>query len=129
MRDVIIYSTRLRYEADMVALALEEAGVPHFCKQTGGPSYTAAQGPGMFFVIMVPEVALDEAEEILQSLPLSAHDAPSSRFDGPSSRFDGPSSAEHSSPAQRMAQFVVTAILLFIAAQMLYGAFRAFMGR
>lgn len=76
MSDVTVLKTGRLYEADMLAEALTEAGIPHYRRQETFAGLTFAMpampapGPGTFFTVLVPEIAKDDAEEVLASLPV-----------------------------------------------------------
>jgi len=82
MADVEILKTGLLYEADMLAQALEDEGVPYYrqIEDFAGLRFAwpamAAQGPGVFFRILVPEGASEDAREVLAGLPIEPHNNP-----------------------------------------------------
>ena len=75
--DVVVLRTGFAYEADMVANALEEAGIPFYRRQESSAGLEFAMpvagssAPGLFWLIRVPLAAADEAKEIIASLPVS----------------------------------------------------------
>ncbi len=76
MADIIILKTGRLYEADMLADALQKAGVPHYRREEHFSGLQEAMpalpmpGPGIFFTVVVPEVAQADAREILSVLPI-----------------------------------------------------------
>ena len=71
-----IMRTGKQYEIDMAANTLEEKGIPYMRRQgsTGGlitaMPMTPTPGIGVWWEILVPEVAIDEAREVLSELPM-----------------------------------------------------------
>ncbi len=63
------------YQADMVSLALKEAGVPHFLREETCSGLSLAMpispsmGPGIWFVLLVPTDCKEDAQEIISHLP------------------------------------------------------------
>lgn len=75
--DIVVLRTGFAYEADMVANALEEAGLPFYRRQESSSGLEFAMpvagssGPGIFWIVRVPLSAEEEAKEIIKSLPVS----------------------------------------------------------
>src|SRR5262249_17266360 len=74
---VVAYRSGLLYEFDMVADALEAAGVPYFRREESSSGLSFAmpvvpvQGPGVTWAIVVPRRALKRAKRIIVGLPVS----------------------------------------------------------
>jgi hypothetical protein len=74
---VVAYRSGRLYEFDMVADALEAAGVPYFRREESSSGLSFAmpvmpvQGPGITWAILVPRRALRRAKRIIVGLPVS----------------------------------------------------------
>jgi hypothetical protein len=78
---VVAFRTGLLHEADMVADALERAGVPHYRQVEAASGLTFAmpiapvQGPGAAWLVLIPQKSAARARQVIRRLPVS--DAPS----------------------------------------------------
>ena len=77
-----ILRTGKSYEIDMAANALKEKGIP-FIRQEGATGglitampMTPTPGPGVWWAILVPEVAYEEAKTVLSELPMEIQTHP-----------------------------------------------------
>jgi len=79
---VVVLETGRLFEADMATSALEEAGVPHYRQVQSSSGLSLAMpvapsaGPGVYWVVRVPEEAATTAKSVLDSLPLEAEESP-----------------------------------------------------
>jgi hypothetical protein len=78
MSDELILKTGRLYEANMLADALTQQGVPFYRReesfsgvQFAMPAFPA-QMPGVFFSVYVPEEAAEDARSVLAELPIDA---------------------------------------------------------
>ncbi len=90
--DEVGIRTGFLYEADMVANALKEAGVPHYKRvETGGIELampvSPAQGPGVWYLVCVPTKAAPKARQIIATLPVSRDPSPGIWAFNPTKRF------------------------------------------
>jgi hypothetical protein len=82
--DVVAFRSGLLYEADIVADALSEAGIPFYRRTEvlGGPEFAmpvaASPGPGTVWSVLVPEMSRASASELIESLPVSNVASPGS---------------------------------------------------
>jgi hypothetical protein len=80
--DVVVFRSGLLYEADLVADALAQAGIPHYRREEtiGGPEFAMpaapAQGVGVAFSIRVPPRAARAATKLVATLPVSNSSSP-----------------------------------------------------
>lgn len=78
MGDITVLKTSRFNEADMLAEALRDAGVPYYQEAAGigGVRYAMfplpEHGPGQFYHILVPEEVAEEARAVMEKLPLMA---------------------------------------------------------
>lgn len=76
----------------MVLNELKSAGVPAYGQEENSGGLVTAmpptptQGPGIFWVVRVPEPAAKDAERIIQSLPVDASQEPGVWHFGPDKR-------------------------------------------
>ena len=83
---VVVYRTRVLYEADMVAEAMTRAGVPFFrrMESIGGLSFAMPVpppmgAPGALWAIAVPGSWVDRAAHFIAKLPVSQEIEPGKR--------------------------------------------------
>jgi hypothetical protein len=75
--DIVAFRSGLLYEADMVADALSEAGVPFYRRSEvlGGPEFAmpvaASPGPGTVRTVLVPAQSSSLAASVIESLPVT----------------------------------------------------------
>ncbi len=78
MGDVTVLKTSRFNEADMLAEALRDAGIPYYQEAAGigGVRYAMfplpEHGPGQFYHVLVPEEAAEKARAVMENLPLMA---------------------------------------------------------
>lgn len=91
-KQIAVFRTGRSYEALMVLSELEAAGVPVYGQEenSGGlvtamPS-TPTQGPGVSWVIRVPEPAAEDAKQLIRELPVDAEQVPDVWHYGPNKR-------------------------------------------
>ena len=83
--DVVLLRTPSQLDADMLAAALDDAGIPYYrrIETPTGLRLTPAEGViGVFgncAIIVVPASAREEAREILESLPIDPDSANTAR--------------------------------------------------
>lgn len=89
---IAVFRTGRSYEALMVLNELSSAGVPAYGQEenSGGlvtamPT-TPTQGPGVTWVVRVPEPAAENARRIIQNLPVDAEQRPGVWHFGPDKR-------------------------------------------
>lgn len=91
--EVSIFSSGKLYEVDMVTDELTRRGIPFFRRQRSfaGLEFampaTAAQGPGVYFTVIVPSGAAVEARQIVEDLDFSAEEVPGFWSYGPKPRW------------------------------------------
>ena len=78
-----VFRTGKPYEILMAVEELRNAGIPVFCHEESGGMRTAmpqtpVAGPDIHWVIKVPDIAVEEALEILQVLPIHLDPNPGS---------------------------------------------------
>lgn len=88
-KQIAVFRTGRSYEALMVLNELNSAGVPAYGQEenSGGlvtamPT-TPTQGPGVTWVVRVPEPAVENAKRIIQGLPVDAEQEPGVWHFGP----------------------------------------------
>ena len=91
-KQIAVFRTGRSYEALMVLNELGSAGVPAYGQEensgdlvTAMPT-TPTQGPGVTWVVRVPEPAAENAKRIIQSLPVDAEQEPGVWHFGPDKR-------------------------------------------
>jgi hypothetical protein len=73
---VCVLKTGKTHEHDIAANALKDKGVPFYREQETSSGlrlampFQSSMGPGTFFSILVPEIAVDDAKSILAELPI-----------------------------------------------------------
>ena len=85
----IIFKSGKLYEFDMVTNALKEKGIPFFQREetASGVRFAVTQpamGPGVWYSILVPEPAVDDALAVLAELPVEPTTEPDVWGFGPS---------------------------------------------
>jgi len=106
---VQVMRTGHTYQADMASLALKAADIPHFLREetSSGMRYamplSPSMGPGVWFVLLVPEDFRDEASQVLAGLPFEVSVSP-----------DVWPSRDHA-PWVRLMRFVLCFILALLA--------------
>jgi hypothetical protein len=79
---VCIMKTGKLYELDMAMNALTEKKIPFYKEEVSSSglrfamSFQPSMGPGTWYAIIVPEVAVNEARNILEGLPLEVSTNP-----------------------------------------------------
>ena len=79
---VQVMRTGHTYQADMASLALKAAQIPHFLREetSSGMRYampvSPSMGPGIWFVLLVPDGFRDEASRALAELPFEVSVTP-----------------------------------------------------
>jgi len=79
---VVVLRTGRLFEADMAVLALETAGIPHYRQEESSSGLVFAMpaapsaGPGILWVIRVPEAVAEQAHSILEELPMEIEESP-----------------------------------------------------
>jgi hypothetical protein len=79
---VVVFRSGLLHEADLVADALEEAGIPFFRQVENAAGLVFAMpvapapGPGAAWLILVPARKLAAARRLIRRLPVSADPSP-----------------------------------------------------
>ena len=82
MNHVLIFRTGILWEIDMAREKLKEAEIPHFVQEETLSGIrtaflaTPASGVGITWKLMVPEIAVNEAKEILEQLPIDLNKNP-----------------------------------------------------
>lgn len=81
-RSVVVLRTGRLLEADLAASTLEEAGIPHYRQEEDSSGLSFAMplapsaGPGTWWTLHVPESRAEEAESILEQLPITLEKSP-----------------------------------------------------
>jgi len=89
---VAVFRTGRSYEALMVLNELNSAGVPAYGQEENSGGLVTAmpptptQGPGISWVIRVPEPAAADAKRIIEGLPVDAKQEPGVWHFGPNKR-------------------------------------------
>lgn len=89
---VAVFRTGRSYEALMVLNELGSAGVPAYGQEENSGGLVTAmpptptQGPGVTWVIRVPEPAVEDAKRVIESLPVDAEQEPGVWHFGPDKR-------------------------------------------
>ena len=79
---IVVLRTGRLFEADMAASALETAGVPHFRQEQSSSGLSFAMpaapsaGPGILWVVRVPEAVAEQARSVLEELPIPIEESP-----------------------------------------------------
>ena len=79
---VCILETGKLYELDMAANALAEKKIPFYREEVSSSGlhfampFQPSMGPGTWFAIIVPEIAVNEARNVLEGLPLEISTKP-----------------------------------------------------
>jgi hypothetical protein len=79
---VCIFKTGKLYELDMAVNALTEKKIPFYREEVSSSGlrfampFQPSMGPGTWFAIIVPEVAVNEARNILEGLPFKVSNNP-----------------------------------------------------
>ena len=87
-----VFRTGRSYEALMVLNELEAAGVPAYGQEENAGGLVTAmpptpvQAPGIAWVIKVPEVAVGDARQVIQSLPIEPDQQPGVYHFGPTAQ-------------------------------------------
>jgi len=91
-KQIVVFRTGRSYEALMVLNELKSAGVPAYGQEESSSGLVTAmpptptQGPGVSWVIRVPEPAAEDAKRIVQGLPVDAEQEPGVWHFGPDKR-------------------------------------------
>ena len=78
----VILKTGKLHEIDMAANALEEEGIPFMRRQASSGGMVVAMpiaptpGPGVWWDLLVPEVACEDAKAVLSQLPMEMQTDP-----------------------------------------------------
>ena len=89
-QDVVVLRTGRLHEADLVANTLEERGIPFYRRFLSSSGVELAmplspvQGPGNWWLIVVPPSQADRAREVVGELPVSGEPNPGVWDFGPS---------------------------------------------
>ena len=88
---VVLIRTGRLYEADLVASVLEDEGVPFYRQEQSSSGLSFAMpvapsaGPGVWWVIRVPEAVAEKARALVENLPVRTDPSPGVWDFGPSS--------------------------------------------
>ena len=89
---IAVFRTGRSYEALMVLNELNAAGVPAYGQEESSGGLVTAmpptptQGPGVSWVVRVPEPAAEDARQIIRDLPIDAEQEPGVWHFGPDKR-------------------------------------------
>ncbi len=82
-KEIIIFKTGKVYELDLASNALKEANIPHYTQQENSAGAKFAMpanpvaGPGIWYSIIVSDVAENEVKRIVNALPIEIKTNPS----------------------------------------------------
>lgn len=91
-KQIAVFRTGRSYEALMVLNELRSAGVPAYGQEENSGGLVTAmpptptQGPGITWVVRVPEPAAESAKRIIQNLPVDIEQEPGVWHFGPDKR-------------------------------------------
>ncbi len=73
---IVTYRSGLLYEVEMVAAAVEQAGVPFFRQEEIGTSrfampFQPSQGPGIYWTVLIPRRFRSAARKVISQMPVS----------------------------------------------------------